>query len=101
MCNAKSFYDPAGIYGGGGDQLHAKLGLGVKPETPDVISTARETARDPEAEDAEAKQGATRASNAKIAQKRARARASSLLAAGGERGVTTSLLAQGKTTLGA
>lgn len=99
MCNLKSLYDPAGFMGGGGDQLHAKLGLGVKPQTPDVVAT------DPEADAAAAQTAATKATNAAAAEKKRRGKASSLLATGGQGDTssanTSSLLAQGKTLLGA
>jgi hypothetical protein len=99
MCNAKSFYDPAGFFGGGGDQLHAAIGLGVKPKTPDVVT------RDPVAEEATAKTEAAKASNAAVIERKRRAKGSSLLAAGREQGANTNegsptLLAQGKTQLG-
>lgn len=95
MCNKKSLYDPAGFMGGGGDQLHAKLGIGVEPEVPDVVT------RDPVAEEASAQAESTKAANAAIADRKRRAKRSSLLAAGGEQGVTSSsLLAQGRKTLG-
>jgi|GEM_PF-6840999 len=97
MCNSKSLYDPAGIYGGGGDQLHAKLGLGVKPETPDVVT------RDPVAEEAAAKTSATQVANAAIVEQKRRRKGASLLSSGSERGASdygSSLLTQGKTLLG-
>lgn len=93
----KSFYDPVGLFGGGGDQLWSKAGFTGGADTPDVIT------RDPVAEEASARNAAGKAANAAKADRRRRAKASSLLAAGGEGGLikpSGSLLAQGKTTLG-
>lgn len=100
MCNSKSLYDPAGFMGGGGDQLHAKMGIGVKPQVPDVVT------RDPEAEAAAAKIEASKAANASTAQRRRSAKGASLSLLRTGSGQSSSaggstLLAQGKAQLGA
>jgi hypothetical protein len=100
----KKRMDPAGAYGSGGDsvsnalgakKVNKALGIGQTPDVPDVVTS------DPEAEAAAAKVAADKTKNASAAERRRRAKGSSLLASGGEKGVSgSSLLSQGSTTLG-
>lgn len=95
----KSFYDPLGLLGGGGDQLWSKAGLTGKGKTPDVVTT------DVKGDAARAAAAAAATANQSSAESKRRRAGSSLSATGG-RGVTgtastSSSLAYGKPTLGA
>ncbi len=101
---SKSFYDPIGLLGGGGDQLFSKIGLTGKGKTPDVVDTAV-VSSSPRADAAKAAADAAAAANTSTAETKRR-RANSSLSATGGRGVTgaastSSSLAYGKPTLGA
>lgn len=82
--------DPAGIKSGEGDVLHRAIGIGVKPETPDVIQDS------PLEEERLSKEAGTRAASAKKRQGKIRAK-NSLLSTGAS---DSSLIQQGRTTLG-
>ncbi len=83
--------DPAGIKSGEGDVLHRAIGIGVKPESPEVIED------DPIENERLSKEAATRAASAKKRQGKVRAKNSLLSTGAGESG---SLISQGRTTLG-
>lgn len=94
----KSFYDPLGLFGGGGDQLWSKAGFTGKGKTPDVVT------QDPAADAARAAAEAQARTNRAAVVTRGR-RANSSLTSTSPSGTTmgggvASSLSYGKRSLG-